>query len=356
MNVNQLNLKYNPFDSITPTKGAHLFWAGMPEIKDKITNIYSQSFHQTSKKIILNWGTWGGGKTHAAYYFAINKIQVPDSDVLHIYTQLEKTDKDVFTNFIKNIIIQVGMDNWYDLIQENIKSIGQDEIVKIIINRTDETTANTIIRLFTGVFSADIIRKYVRSGLTNAALEKLRLDGNLKSEKDYTDFLTGLLIAATFGTNKRVFLWIDELEEIIRLSGKEFNRFNLNLRDLLDKINEQIIVFMNITFSENDLESVKTMFSSALWSRITDFIRFSDMNLNDAKLYYKEARDTALIDNSKPFLISDELAERVLQTIPVSNLTPRKINDMFNKIIVYALSNDKENIEASDINKLLFDN
>ena len=74
LNITKFNLKQNPFEEVTPTSGDLLIWAGMQEHKQDLTHIYQQTFNSQSKRLILNWGPKGGGKTHAAFYFGNNEI------------------------------------------------------------------------------------------------------------------------------------------------------------------------------------------------------------------------------------------------------------------------------------------
>jgi hypothetical protein len=353
MNLLKYNLKSNPFQFVTPTQGSDLVWAGMPSVKKQLMDIYTQAYQQESKKLVLNWGAWGGGKTYAAFYFAKNRIGVPDENLLHIYIQAPKTGEAAVQELVRSIITKVGSNQWYSMVQEAITKVGQEEFKRIITERTDEIIADTIVRLFTGVFSMEIVNQYITRGLTNPKLDKMHLSSNLKSEQNFIDFLSGLLVAITIGNEKRVFIWIDEMEEMSLFAGKQFRLFNLMLRDLTDKVNERIIVFMNFTFSETDMNSLRTMFSDALWSRITDRIRYSDLDIEDAKMYCKDLLKDALIDASKSSAITDDLIEQILSLLPPSMLIPREINKLFSKIITYAVNTNAEQIDKEVINAAL---
>ncbi len=69
-------LKSNPFRIIPATRPEEIIWAGFPDLKEKFTQRIKRSLNISNSSIILNWGEFGSGKTHAARYFTrINHTQ-----------------------------------------------------------------------------------------------------------------------------------------------------------------------------------------------------------------------------------------------------------------------------------------
>jgi len=66
----QYNLKNNPFRITPATSSDDLIWAGFPNIKDKFIKRIKRSIRIPNSSLVLNWGEYGSGKTHAARFFS----------------------------------------------------------------------------------------------------------------------------------------------------------------------------------------------------------------------------------------------------------------------------------------------
>ncbi|MCL2313276.1 MAG: hypothetical protein FWC41_12530, partial [Firmicutes bacterium] len=64
----KFQLKTNPF-RMMPANSQELVWAGFPEVKGKLERRIKRSIQIPNSSLILNWGEYGSGKTHAAKYF-----------------------------------------------------------------------------------------------------------------------------------------------------------------------------------------------------------------------------------------------------------------------------------------------
>src|SRR5579863_702768 len=67
MNYEKLNLRDNPFSS-TPTTERPV-WCGMPALKAELEKRLLIALKTSPSSLIVNWGHYGSGKTHAARYF-----------------------------------------------------------------------------------------------------------------------------------------------------------------------------------------------------------------------------------------------------------------------------------------------
>ena len=65
----QFNLNSNPFCLTLAFSSDVLIWAGFPELKKRIENRILKAIKIPNSSLILNWGDYGSGKTHAARYF-----------------------------------------------------------------------------------------------------------------------------------------------------------------------------------------------------------------------------------------------------------------------------------------------
>ena len=67
MDYAHLNLNDNPFTA-TPITGRPI-WCGMQRLKADLERRVQISLKTSPSSIVLNWGHYGSGKTHAAKYF-----------------------------------------------------------------------------------------------------------------------------------------------------------------------------------------------------------------------------------------------------------------------------------------------
>jgi len=65
----KFELKTNPFRMTPAINSDELIWAGFPEVKNKLETRIKRSIKIPNTSLILNWGEYGSGKTHAARYF-----------------------------------------------------------------------------------------------------------------------------------------------------------------------------------------------------------------------------------------------------------------------------------------------
>ena len=59
----------NPFRISPSTNTNELIWVGMKKLKNKIDNRIEICIKTSPSRIVLNWGRYGSGKTHAANYY-----------------------------------------------------------------------------------------------------------------------------------------------------------------------------------------------------------------------------------------------------------------------------------------------
>ena len=70
MTYETLGLTENPFRLTPPLNQKDIHWAGMHEVKESIEKRIKIAMRTQPSRIVLNWGSYGSGKTHAALYFS----------------------------------------------------------------------------------------------------------------------------------------------------------------------------------------------------------------------------------------------------------------------------------------------
>ena len=352
--INTLNLKKNPFEDLTPNIGEPLIWAGLQTQKEDITNVYKSAFASQAKRLILNWGPIGGGKTHAAYYFGNNIIEGIEKDKCsHIYIRLP-LEQDPIRTFVVRIVEYLLTNNLSDSIHNLIVSKDKKSLESEISKYTTESsTISTFLSLFS-YNSPEIIKLYINNTITSTQRTKYGIIKPLKTDEDCIAFLTVLLVTLSLEEDKRIFLWIDEMENMIFYPSKKMTIFAQMLREVTDAVSRRMVTFLNFTLSETDEDTVKLLIGSFLWARITKKVRFKDLDRTEAKLYTTDLINSAIIDKNKinsPF--SKEIIEKVVENIPFTDLIPREINRRFSAIIDYCLLKDIISIDMEVVNKVL---
>lgn len=353
MEYTDLNLKENPFKDITPTPGQiedNFVWAGMPTIKSKIEDAYKDTFRFSSRQVILNWGPWGGGKTFSAYYF-INKHKKPN--IFQAYIRSPKDGSKSTEEFFYNIIDYLTFSSIKRQIQERINTIGETKLRKLLNNRirSEEFTSAIILLASQEEYVAELMQRYIYSGLTKTELGKIGLPRNIESGTDYVKFLSGIILCflGEIGNSKGKFiLWIDEMEDLIYFSQKNYRAFSQILRDLIDTLNEDFTVFFNFTLAEPQESTIELILGSALWSRINKKIRFKDLSEEDALLYCSELINHYQVNKNKAdyYPFNEGILREVFSIIPQGNLTPREINKYCGSFLNHAIKKNKNILDA----------
>ncbi len=362
--IKLLNLKTNPFN-ITPSIGNDLVWAGMSVQKKQIEDVFKKAFMQDGHQIVLNWGPVGGGKTFAAYYFFLkHPISLADGECIQAYVRTPKEGVKANINLIRSIIDAFTLTEIRKIVKE-AKTLLGTESLRAIINtkiKSEEFTSAILKLADEDTVSVNTMTSMIYGTATSAELKKINLFRPLKEDNDYIKFLSGIITCMTISSikPKRVFIWIDEMEDLVYYASKQFKQFSQAIRDLVDTINEKFTLILNFTLSEGEDETVKMLLGEALWSRIDSNIRFKDLQVADGLQYCKDLLLNYQFEEkqNKYLPFTDEVLEIVVRSLPSALITPREINKKLNKILYYAMSNDKLSINKDiliDFEKTILD-
>ena len=356
-NLADFNLEKNPFQHITPTPGANQEelspWAGMPSLYSKIENVYRGLLQNTPRQVVLNWGPYGGGKTFAAYHFIENygsKIY----DITQIYIRSPKSGKNANKELYDNIINYLSVRKIKRQVKRMIELMGEDELFDFLQNRLkNEEIVEGILKIATDdPDEAAIMKRYIFSNVTATELKKVGLAKKIDWGTDSIKFLAGIILCFTGDQDSfkgRVVIWIDEMEDMIYYSQKEYRAFSQVLRDLIDQVNQYFTLFFNFTLAETEEQTIELLLGSAMWSRIDKKIRFSELDDKGALEYCKDLLNHFQIDSSKgeysPF--GKEVLETIWKMIPNNKLTPREINRYCSSVLNFAISENADEINLA---------
>jgi len=345
----KLNLQENPFKDITPLldqdESHRLIWAGMPSLRQNLEEIHRQALITNSRQIILNWGTFGVGKTYAAFYFS-DQVRLKElaedyeGNIFHVYIRTPKEGRNAPKQIFRDIMDSFSLSSLNSRIQFVINERGEENLLKFLSRRIkSEAFAKAVLLLGDeNPEMTEMMSRYLYSNATKTELKKMGLARSLDLSSDFAKMLTGILLC--FLEQKgRVFLWIDEMEDLLFFSAKEYRMISQFLRDAFDQMNEGLTVFMNFTLTEPEQDTVRLLLGDALWSRITENVRFNELSASDGLLYCKELlKQSQIQTDSGEYSPFSEVSLRYLfERIPQSYMTPREINKNCNGILNLAL-------------------
>lgn len=363
MNISDLNLKENPFENLTPIPDEVKNWAGMKEIKETLETIYKNSFETNFRNVVLNYGTFGGGKTYAAYYFKNKKFEeFNENQILNIYATPPTDGNKLTQQLFHDIVDGLTFDQINTQIKKASKELGEKELFQLIYKKINsEEFAKAIVNIGKdgNVFNSQILaltQRYLYGNISNQEMNKLGLNRKLTTDTDYNKFLAGIISAIT-ATNEpvRIFYWLDELETLIYYTSKQYREFSQNIRYLADTVGEKFTIFMNFTFSESEEENIRMLIGEALWSRVNQKIYFNNLTVEQAFEYckdlLKQSQINTEISDFSPF--NENSIIELLKNLKPIELIPREINRNLNYLIQFAIK-ENEKIINLDLYKKWF--
>lgn len=355
----EYNLKNNPF-RISPSGNANeLIWVGMPGLQEKINDRIDSSVKTSPSRLVLNWGKYGSGKTHAANFYT--KTDYIKNELQHetknIKVSLPRSSKNPVQTFLRALVGQLNFDNivndfdrFFDFYQERsitiIEENTNDSIIAQFLKLFIEKKVTEATPLFPTVnrpADKTAMRDFLYGDVTKNTLRQLNLPLGLEDDEQIVNLISGIFNIITFEKQvyKSVFLWIDEFEDIDTLPKPNQDRFTTFLRQLIDKCPNNLTIFLNFTVKGvADFEDLSIILGEALNTRVSQSLVFDEPSLEQAKDYIKKLlnhsnfRDKVNPENLfYPF--TEESATEVL--INLKRLSLRKINETFSLILELAL-------------------
>lgn len=351
-----LGLKADPFP-LTPTPESELVWAGQAQLKSELDEILKQARATETTQFVGLVAPWGSGKTHALGYYSHNQ-NLPGTELKAIdETRLvpvtfPKSEKQIAEGFFLRVIDKL---KWEDVVKRVVKFNKEHpkefsgRIATLLQDNAD------LIRAFDYLKNPDldedtsfVVQSYLFGQASKRDRNKLRFvrPGNSVEERYLS--LNAFLALETQWRSKqrtRLVLWIDEAENLIKLSSSNFDPFTQGLRDVLDmarKIYGCLTVIVNFTPESKNFEGeMFAILGSALYDRLDKKISIDPMTPNDAKEFIREALHGYEINRGKKQEIFNNDAIEYLPTVLGDAVTPRRINRVCSAILQSILTEPK---------------
>ena len=343
----------NPFRMTPSSNPQELIWAGFGDIKEKIAKRIKKSVQMQNSSLVLNWGEYGSGKTHAAKYFQKKDVlQEIAGESASPFTMLLDFPKG--KNPVQELYIQIidklditGLRNKLNVVEEKISlTAGGNVLIESVLKY---------------IFDADITIEDVKTYLYGNASISTALIGKgiqrkLSADGDYIDILAALftLIAYNKEAYSCTILWIDEFEDITIQNTANIIKLNNLIRGLMDKAPNNLLIFMNLTQSAMmDVEDLGEYLQSAVYSRIRDRIELPSPSKETLKEYIRE------LINNKLFREADEgyapfeetTIDKVIEDLG-KDVSLRRYNEAFSILLEDAAFDEKQSITVDYYNNV----
>jgi len=361
MSLNDLlKLKENPFRMTPPIAEGEIVWAGFPGLKNHLERKIQQAMHFSNSTLVLNWGDYGSGKTHAANYFNQKNVLKKLAD--------SENKKNPFS---LKISLPTGKNPVYDIFVSIVDHFDIEEIrmrfediPEEIQHFIEQSSPNMIIRsvlkaFFNNEVDSSLLKKYLYNTISNKDFEKLgkySILRKLSTDDDRIKVLSGIFSCLTFKQKKytTLIIWIDEFENISLLNNVNIEGTNNFIRELLDNTPNSLLMFLNFTLTAfANVEDLSQYLSSAVISRVKDRIEFKIPDRKELKLYLEELLNHPLYRDEKqenvyhPFMV--EAVDSVIEKL--ENVSIRRYNEAFSILLELAEFEKVQNITPEFVEK-----
>lgn len=346
MSFGRFNLRSNPFRMTPAINESEIIWAGFPEIKAKFESRIKRSMRIPNSSLVLNWGEYGSGKTHASRFFGkrdtLEKIatETHEKPPFFVSINLSKGKNPPFETFI-SIIDKIDLSQIREQFSDDVQEIN-DYIDRI----SDNLHIRSVLKAIFSELDAMSLKRYLY-GLSSAKemkelSEKHEIVRKLSHDSDYSKLTAGLFSCLTISKKHHscVLLWIDEFEDIAILSNVNIEKTNNFLRELLDNTPNNLLVFLNLTQTAMvNVEDLGQYLSEAVKSRIKERIHFETPSQNDFIQYltdlFYEYRPNPQDGLPPLFPFADEITVRSILR-ELGNVSLRRLNEAFSLLLELA--------------------
>jgi len=369
-------IKDNPF-AITPSP-KEIVWADREDLFKQIKNAIDASISTSPSRLIINWGLWGCGKTHAMYYFTSElfkkKMQEQCGSSLDFVQVGIHLPRPIEAGSMANLLYSRIMNAiTLEVIHKSIlrigeyaqsKGIGPFDLKRRLQSHFSALTkrkeyADVLTRLLKGAIRSFERKFFYGEKMTTRELKDLEVTRGIDSLDDMLEML-GLVTSVLTQPFEElpemmseIFIWIDENEALKELSPKDTFLYRSFLRDLFDYAPRDVTVFLNFSMSiGEDFSLVEASLGDALISRVDSNILFPPITtLDDCLKYVKQliehVRTRDVDDPYHPF--TEDSVKLLLGTQIEKGILPRDINKIFTKALEIGYFKNTERIDEKFI-------
>jgi hypothetical protein len=350
LTFDKFKLKENPFRVVPAINSKELIWAGFRGIKETFETRILRSMLIPNSAIVLNWGDYGSGKTHAARYFCKDNVmqelaeridcQAPLSIMIN-FPRGKKVIEEIYTQIMDKIDIGYLRANIPEGVNINdcIKNSTDSVYIQKVLEEMFNDRSRTVEQVKAFLYGTEYPKDLVNVGITR----------KLNIETDAVDLLSALFnVITVVKMSSAVILWIDEFEDISLQNSTGINAANAFIKILLDKTPNRLLLFINFTLSAiASVESLGDYLQEAVKSRIVQRNELAYPNTADVLNYISELMNnqvfrTESVENPfTPFAL--DVVYKVISDL--GSVSLRKYNETFSRLLDSAAFDEQETID-----------
>jgi hypothetical protein len=370
------DFKENPFSILPGQTSGPLIWAGLQNLKKKYDSVLEEILENESSRLVLVASRWGGGKTHAANFYSTSENLPLVGNSQHNLSPLScivitpKEGNNAAYEFYKKVLEGFDIENIANAIRSMRRHDSDEEALNTIQDWSEGRDIGKILWL---LGDEDDDKAFAASELLfNKPTAKVRRDLRIRRGiEDTTDRFRVLstvfkiLSKYTEGDKltkeRKILLWIDEIESLILYTSKQYVPFSQAIRELIDMTKKNFGLFLNFSLTDmDDLRTLDFIIGSALKDRINSRIIFEELDVERSLAYVidrMKAYRRSEYDNSPTYPFTKEALEELLKlgsektSLP---LTPRVVNKWCEATINKAASSSLKEINKEFIFDLRF--
>jgi len=351
----------NPF-LLTPEEKEKI-WADQKKLREELETIIKISLLTSPTKLVVYYGDWGSGKTHAMRYFTnkdnLQSLLKPISLNPPINVPLISPRNRVFDTFYIKI-----MENLYPEIVKVVKDISKklEETVrspKLLENELNKYIGNkNLIKALSQLINTRkkfLVEKFLFLTAKSTELDKLGIPRGIETYTDKIEILSDILSLLAEINKTRIIIWIDEGEHVFTMPSKDLLEFQTFLRDLIDHLPKNLLILINVSLRSGEkIQDFLEYLGDPVQTRINRFIHSPELKPEEAIQYVEDYFKAVGAKN--PFdkeaikyavnIISSQAKERNMA------LTPRIINVAFSNILEIAYLQSKKKITKEFVERI----
>ncbi|SRR5258706_6327106 len=364
-------LKQNPFPTIPSKNPEEVIWAGFSKLRSELKVVFVESLSTNRTQVVLNWGEYGSGKTHAATFNQLKEnilngieMKLKDIELFYIQTPREqdKADMLLYRNIleaikfrrirlaVRDVTQKLGSEKTLQKLQQTVDSEVLGKAIWLL--GQDKSRSGQLLLLNDETISTDwdlLLESYFYSQATKTDLRRLGLSRGIDSAHDRFRVLGGILNTLIgfeptedLGQHTRISLWLDEMENLIYFTSKYYLPFTQGLRELIDQLPSYFTIFLNITLASPEaFQDIETILGKALLDRKTNEIYFKEPDEHEAYQYVIELLESFRTGDWNPskypssYPFEPDALKVLISTLKTR--TPRDINQACSDVITTAI-------------------
>lgn len=339
----RFNLKDNSFP-VTPNDQDKAQWFGFKPLKREFEKVMQRSSEERLRLCVLNRGRLGAGKTHAAHYFIAKYAGKRNiGNYLHflsIVIESPKQPQKAFVDFASRLFNAVTFRGIAQA-SHNLRSLhGADQLFSVLL---DKIGSEDIATVLSKMDDSNLLlsKVFLLGGGTSKELRELGVAKKITSEHEFASAVVGVLHLLIYGqsdsreTLSRVFLWVDEMEDLVYFPTRYYLPFTQAMREVIDNTNEHLTLMLNFTFSEpEDLPAIENVLGQAIMERVNQHIVFREPTVDDFRNYLLELFKANRLEDhtsSMTFPFSEDSFKLLVET--AVSKTPRFLNKLCDMLL-----------------------